>query len=443
MEKPPPISGYRSRAINAVADFAAALRPLAGPGVRVTDGPGGKIISLDAAAPGETPRPWAVRSSVVPGATDPATVESVIRLWLGPVCDGDGNQLSLVIDAPIDPGVSRADYDPAEIVHDDAVTGLESIDVSPEAGPWLVVSLASSGYILGWSSAPLAIEAQTGRVLSVAVAYTPWTTTSICIRPLYPGVVVLGRVRDLMPFDVVLLDNGHYGVYVPDASQNVEVNTSGESSRALLCDTPPGADDMIDLGASATRALFYLQVRDSGGYDPDYYWGVVAGNSPSGAVRGVVEFEIATMGSAVRQHWHGNLHVADTAQDGASIQRRDAAHGDLSLQLRDFAAGLTHIGDVFELVDYVVRDNYGQGPVVDYVSGADLRASIDAMISAAIADALADLLDPDSQTGAMLIAYLSNIYQPLVTADSTSDALASSRYVGIEKTTAGVAWEPE
>ena len=246
----------------------------------------------------------------------------------------------------------------------------------------------------------------------------------------------------LLPFDVVVLANGHYGVYVPDFSENVSVNTSGES-RALLCDTPPGADDMIDLGASATRALFYLQVRDSGGGDPDYYWGVVAGNSPSGAVRGVVEFEIATMSSAIHQYWHGNINVKDTAQDGASIQRRDGTYGDLSLQLKDFDAGRAHIGDVFALVDYVVRDNYGQGPVVDYVSGADLRASIGAMISAAIAEALADLLDPDSQTGAMLIAYLSNIFQPLVTTDTTSDGLASARYVGIEKTTAGVAWEPE
>lgn len=442
--KPAPISGYRSRAINAVADFAAALRPLAGPGVRVTDGPGGKIIGIDADAPGETPRPWAVRSSVVPGATDPATVQSVIRLWLGPVCDGDGNQLSLVIDAPIDPGVSRADYDPAALDVDD-VTGLFCARVAPEAGPWLVVSLASSGYILGWSSSPLTIEAQTGRVLSVAVAYTPWTTTSICIRPLYPGVVVLGRVRDLMPFDIVLLDNGHYGVYVPDASENVIVNYP-PAGAPLLCDTQPDASHHIDLGANATEARFYLQVRGVAG-TVEYWWGVTSGNAPTSPARTVAEMVIGVMTSgAIAQYYHGNIHISDSEPDARSVERDTASQGDLSVQLLDFRLGNTYSGGVWD-ADYVVRvgngGSDGRGYFVNYVNGLYIKDEVENMIATAIAEALANLLDPTSPIGGQLIAYLGDIFQPTVRTDTTSDSLASTRYVGIEKTTAGVAWEPE
>lgn len=426
--KPAPISGYRSRAINAVADFAAALRPVAGPGVRVTDGPGGKIIGIDADAPGEAPRPWGVRSSVIPGATDPATVESVIRLWLGPVCDGDGNVLPLVIDAPVDPAVSRADYDPDNLDLDD-VTGLRCARIAPESGPWLVASLAASGYILGWSAAPLAVEAQTGHVLSVAVAYTPWTSTSVCIRPLYPGVVVLGAGSGgLLPFD---LEPAGARIYIGPLPA-VYVNGEAAAPRGLTIDADGWA---ASPATPATPGEIWLNIwRDTSSTASTLYWTLDRAAAASAyCLRSRCVAAVASDG-AIRQHWHGRVYAAyydPTGRDLAidAVTRR--------LGLRDFDDASTTTPTS---TDALVFREYVSGQYrVHYWAYDDLVALIGQLARAAARE----LLDPSTQPGAQLIALLGGYFQPLVTADSTSDALASSRYVGVEKTPAGVAWEPE
>lgn len=125
---PPPISGYRSRAINAAVDFAAALRPVAGPGVRVADGPGGKTISVDPRGLTDVPRPWTVRAVPLVGAA-PSQVEWRVRVWAGLVV-ADG----VAVEGP-DPGGA------------DEATGLEWHD-APDGGgdeaPWLCIEIADS-----------------------------------------------------------------------------------------------------------------------------------------------------------------------------------------------------------------------------------------------------------------------------------------------------------
>lgn len=140
MDKPAPISGYRSRAINAVADFAAAVRPVAGPGILIADGPGGKVVSADGAGRRATPLPlpWTVRAVPVPGATDPAAVEWRVRVWAGPATL-DGQALS-----PPTPGGA------------DNATGLPWHDApaAVSGSPYLCVCNAGSGsWALGWKGA--------------------------------------------------------------------------------------------------------------------------------------------------------------------------------------------------------------------------------------------------------------------------------------------------
>ena len=135
---PPPISGYRSRAINAAVDFAAALRPVAGPGVRVADGPGGKTISVDPRGLADVPRPWTVRVVPVVGAA-PSQVDWEIRVYGGLVV-ADGAALS----PPTPDGT-------------DAATGLPWYE-APEAvsgSPYLCVANDGEGsWSLSWEASP-------------------------------------------------------------------------------------------------------------------------------------------------------------------------------------------------------------------------------------------------------------------------------------------------
>jgi hypothetical protein len=135
---PPPISGYRSRAINAAVDFAAALRPVAGPGVRVADGPGGKTISVDPRGLADVPRPWTVRAVPLVGAA-PSQVDWEIRVYGGLVV-ADGAALS----PPTPDGT-------------DAATGLPWYD-APEAvsgSPYLCVANDGEGsWSLSWEASP-------------------------------------------------------------------------------------------------------------------------------------------------------------------------------------------------------------------------------------------------------------------------------------------------
>ena len=78
---PAPISGYRSRAINAAVDFAAALRPLAGAGVSIADGPGGKTISLASRGFAGPAYPWQARA--YPEAASGTAVEWGVRVYGG------------------------------------------------------------------------------------------------------------------------------------------------------------------------------------------------------------------------------------------------------------------------------------------------------------------------------------------------------------------------
>ena len=75
------ITGYRSKAINAVRDFAVATAPVAGAGLASSDTPGGRVLSLVGGEPPSVPRPWQV--SVAFAATSSATGEWILRVHAG------------------------------------------------------------------------------------------------------------------------------------------------------------------------------------------------------------------------------------------------------------------------------------------------------------------------------------------------------------------------
>lgn len=135
---PPPITGYRSRAINAAVDFAAALRPVAGPGIRVADGPGGKTISVAPRGLADVPRPWTVRVVPLVGAA-PSQVEWRVRVWAGLVVLG-GAQLT----PPTADGTDEA-------------TGLDWYEAPEQTAgsQWLCVAHdGEGGWALAWKSSP-------------------------------------------------------------------------------------------------------------------------------------------------------------------------------------------------------------------------------------------------------------------------------------------------
>jgi hypothetical protein len=54
------ISGFRSGIINALIDCVREQRPVAGPGVLLSEGPGGTVITIDRRSPAiDAPTPWA------------------------------------------------------------------------------------------------------------------------------------------------------------------------------------------------------------------------------------------------------------------------------------------------------------------------------------------------------------------------------------------------
>ena len=198
--KPAPISGYRSRAINAVADFAAALRPVAGPGVRVTDGPGGKIISVDPRGLPARPLPWTVR--VVPVCRDgdsPSHVEWALRVY-----GGVAESMGVVLTPAEDPAGT------------DEATGLDYWDVAAEeAHRWIVVAVGEDNtWVLRGADEP----ASSGDEVWRAIARVDWS----------------GAIPRVVQVDVGVVDIWHGDVDVAAVSERAVdfgiVHAVGEES---------------------------------------------------------------------------------------------------------------------------------------------------------------------------------------------------------------------
>ena len=142
---PAPISGFRSRAINAAVDYTTATRPLAGNGIRVTDGAGGKTISIDNRDPAPRAYPWQVRAW-----PDVDTTGSTPMVqWKVRVYGGLAVLYGVKLSAPTADGT-------------DGVTGLNWFEApeTVEGASWLCVqSDGDGGWQLSWQAAAIDLTA--------------------------------------------------------------------------------------------------------------------------------------------------------------------------------------------------------------------------------------------------------------------------------------------
>lgn len=126
------ITGYRSKAINAVRDFAVATAPVAGAGLASSDTPGGRVLSL--AGDGRPPvrQPWQVEAAFK--ATSSAAGEWLLRVYAGLAVQG-GSELA-----------------PPEADGADTASGLFFFDLSREdfggESGYLVVAAGEDGWEL-------------------------------------------------------------------------------------------------------------------------------------------------------------------------------------------------------------------------------------------------------------------------------------------------------
>ena len=171
---PPPITGYRSRAINAAVNYTTASRPLAGAGVSISDGVGGKTISVDLAAQAGRALPWQVRAYPKRDNGSATAVEWKARVFAGAAMIG-GVQLS----APSGEGGT------------DAATGLKWYEAPAfsSGNPWLCVARSGSSWYLAWSST--AIGVTSGEEFR-AIAHLEATTPTPKLTQVDLGVVDLG-----------------------------------------------------------------------------------------------------------------------------------------------------------------------------------------------------------------------------------------------------------
>ena len=135
---PAPISGYRSRAINAAVDYTTATRPLAGNGVNITDGVGGKTISVAPRGLAQRAAPWQVRAYPEPIST--SAVEWKVRVY-GGLAILYGAELT----APTEDGTDEA-------------TGLKWYEAPAyvQSRPWLCVQNDGEGsWLLAWKAGPI------------------------------------------------------------------------------------------------------------------------------------------------------------------------------------------------------------------------------------------------------------------------------------------------
>lgn len=196
---PAPISGYRSRAINAAVDYTTAMRPLAGDGVKITDGVGGKTISVEPRGLAQRAYPWQVRA--YPEAASSSAVEWKVRVY-GGLAIVNGAELS----APTEDGTDEA-------------TGLKWYEAPAleQGSPWLCVQSDGNGsWFLSWQTS--AVDLTEGAEYR-AIAYLDDD----------------GPPPRLIQFDVGVVDiGGGGGGYGPDtpSSDYVEVVLSGAYATA-------------------------------------------------------------------------------------------------------------------------------------------------------------------------------------------------------------------
>ncbi len=416
---PAPISGYRSRAINAAVDYATATRPVAGDGINIADGPGGKIVSADPRNYARRPIPWQVR--VYPEPHSSASVVWKIRVY-GGIATLYGEQLS----APLNTGIDEA-------------TGLmwyEAPTPTDQDGPWLCVQHAGNGsWLLSWQQS--AIDIAEGSEYR-AIAYISEVGPPPRMRQLELGVVDLGGIdkdSGRLPFDLAIR-GGYPCVYVPDNGENL-VYVRGVGSNAVRDSsaTPTLGQDGWRQLPTGTAAVWVWARWDH--TTAGYLWGISTSDPMQATdARDRMLLSIMVGGfdgydtGVAAQWYHGDIVVADDNGDDLSIDRDGYSE---ALCLHAFQVG-AYSDSEWDDVDFVVREERsGDHPhdpyEVNYIAGATLRdeilAYITGVVSQIVAGAITDFLieiinafGGSGQTVQDLVDALDARYQPICTSSS-------------------------
>lgn len=431
---PPPISGYRSRAINAAVAYASALRPVAGPGIRVADGPGGKTISVDPRGLASRPLPWTVR--VVPVvAAAPSHVEWKVAVYAGLVL-AHGARLS----PPVIPdGI-------------DQPTGLEYYyapyrSLSTES--WLsVIDDGVGNWELIWRDAPTG-EHNGARWRAIAEMIDD---TPPVMRQLEVGVIDLDDGR-LLPFDLAVI-GGDPCIYLPTAPDNL-VYVRGlrtYASRDASAEPALGAGGWVTLspgsGQSSVGSVWVWAIW-SENY-ADYRWGVSTTdplNHTDARNRYLASIEIGKFAyddeaeeyTVEAQYHHGSLIVADDQGDDFAVERDGYNQ---AMSLRSFQLG-GHTSKYWYDVDFVIREaragvHPDQPYVLNYIDGSVIKSDIESTIHNMIQDAIEALLREligklggSGWTLDELVAALDLRYQPICTSADISYGIGQGQWTPV------------
>lgn len=430
---PPPISGYRSRAINAAVDFAAALRPVAGPGTRVADGPGGKIISVDPRGLPRRPLPWSLRVVPVVG-TAPSQVEWNVAVYAG---------IALAHGASLSPSATADGLDPA--------TGLEYYyaPIRPSGtATWLSVRDDGGGsWELVWTDTPSSgSRGARWRAIAEMIDDGPPPV----LKQLEAGVIDLGGGDgdgDLLPFDLAVIE-GDPCIYLPTDPDNLvyvrgEPNQAGRDASAMPAQGDGGWVHLSPGEGQSVGTVWAWAVWDQG--RAAYMWGVSTTdplNNSSATNRYIASVEIGKFAyddeaeeyTVEAQYRHGSLIVADDQVDDLSVGRDGY---DQTLALRQFQAG-QHTGAEWDEVDYLVREErdgeYPHRPYrLNYLAGSTLRTVIADLASQIVQDTIDELIaDLIGELGGSapgdLVGALDDRYQPICTEADPSWGVATGAW---------------
>ena len=414
---PAPISGYRSRAINAAVAYTTATRPLAGDSVTIADGVGGKIISVAPHGLAQRAAPWQVRAYPEPIST--SAVEWKVRVY-GGLATVNGAELL----APSEDGTDEA-------------TGLKWYEAPAfvSGSPWLCVQSDGNGsWFLSWQTS--AVDLTEGEEYrAIAYLYDDGPPPRLIQYDI--GVVDIGGGVGAFPLPFDLAIRGGYPcIYVPQNGENlVYVRGMGSEAARDSSATPTQGQDGWRQLPSGTAAVWVWARWDH--TTTGYLWGL-SDTDPMQGTDARDRYLLSLMiggfdgndTAVTAQYYHGDIVCADDNGDDLSIDRD--GYND-ALCLHAFQVG-AHTSEAWDDVDFVIRKersgDYPNAPYeVNYIAGATLQQEIDSYVASviqtivqgAITDLLTELINAlggSGQTVADLVDALDARYQPICTSST-------------------------
>lgn len=316
----------------------------------------------------------------------------------------------------------RADQEPAYI---DSETNLQTIRVTsiPADGitRYLCAALSTDlqgTYTLAWESTPF------GEWYRAIARVECVRSGAPIVTQMESGVVTLDELWDVMPYDIRVNDSSDgVQVYLGRSNHVLKVNMDW-----VMLDNVVGSDGWTTGSFTNDVYLVVYWSRTNERWqaalsDTPYSYSTAVDNRLIGKVscnQAIVSF---------KQIRHGGQHFYFAEGEGLDIERGDYGK---YLQLRDFYNGNSNGGPNYD--DHLlVRRPIDSSPdyMLEYAPYSNVLADIQNLIEQYIGS---------SDFRAILIGYLDDVYQRLVSTDTTVDGNDTDSYFGIKKTQDGKEW---